>query len=288
MSLLTLGISVVLLSACAGPEPVSSSEASPAAEPAQGSALDAAFPVLTLPLDLDAERKDYTLLEGPARKELYPDTPEEAPILFAAVGRFVLPNGSTGYVVHETILVGGIVHNTSVRWKSGGGIESAPLAAYSYEACGTIVRTDATILDAKTVKKSSVRVRQTCGDEETREVTQHAYETWGWTGSTYEKSATEDPTMADKAARKAFEGQRLEASEVEGLACDDLVFVRNAPYAQHGYAFQDGELSARFEGFAGYVRDEAVNAQTVGGFMSDADRGNVEELLKVEKASGCK
>lgn len=85
-----------------------------------------------------------------------------------------------------------------------------------------------------------------------------------------------------------WQGQLLEPLHTDAISCPELRYLRNIPYARHGFSFGDNWVGKKFVGDPRYQRDEYVTSETVEPMLTPGDRTNIEMLVAAEEGMQCK
>ena len=71
-------------------------------------------------------------------------------------------------------------------------------------------------------------------------------------------------------------------SDLRGLSCQNLWYVRNSIYDDHGYCFKTAAAKAEFNNAGCSVNDAAQIR------FNGSEQGNISRIVQVEKEKGCK
>lgn len=85
-----------------------------------------------------------------------------------------------------------------------------------------------------------------------------------------------------------WQGGVLEPLHTDAVSCPELRYLRNIPYARHGFSFGDNWVGKKFVGDPRYQRDEYVTSETVEPMLTPGDRTNIEMLVAAEEGMQCK
>lgn len=85
-----------------------------------------------------------------------------------------------------------------------------------------------------------------------------------------------------------WQGRVLEPLQTDAISCPELRYMRNIPYARHGFAFGDNWVGRQFRGDPRYQPDANINSTTVEPMLTPADRQNIDMLVAAEAGMHCK
>lgn len=77
------------------------------------------------------------------------------------------------------------------------------------------------------------------------------------------------------------DSQRYRLQDLRQLSCESLWLVRNTMYDENGYCFQTARAQSMFSN-AGCMFTDANRVR-----LSNVERANVEQVLKIEAEKGC-
>jgi len=84
-----------------------------------------------------------------------------------------------------------------------------------------------------------------------------------------------------------WQGGVLEPLHTDAISCPELRYLRNVPYARHGFSFGDNWVGKKFVGDPRYRRDSYVTSATVEPMLTPNDRANIGLLLAAESDMQC-
>lgn len=85
-----------------------------------------------------------------------------------------------------------------------------------------------------------------------------------------------------------WQGRVLEPLQTDAVSCPELRYLRNIPYARHGFAFGDNWVGKKFAEDPRYQPDSYVDSTTIEPMMTPNDRANVAMLVGAEEGMQCK
>jgi len=79
----------------------------------------------------------------------------------------------------------------------------------------------------------------------------------------------------------------LEPLQTDAITCPELRYLRNVPYARHGFVFGDNWIGEMFREHPRYQPDNYVDSTTVEPMLTPADRQNIDMLVAAEAGMQC-
>jgi len=88
-----------------------------------------------------------------------------------------------------------------------------------------------------------------------------------------------------------WQGKVIEPLQTDAITCPELRYMRNIPYARHGFVFVEnwtGWVGEKLLGDLRYHPNPTLNSDTVESMLTLADRQNIDVLVVAEAGMQCK